>query len=385
MMKPLPTVIVSTVIVLGVLLCLFSGQIAAQSSGWRSSSSGSLDPNEMWVLPKRNGVNHRTVTILSAPVSDATAIAVSDLTLLLDNDELRVLQVVGRGPVQNVIDLLDLHSIDMGVVVSDVPEFYKQQYNAPNIASKLRYIAKLYNNEIHIIAPTSIRTVFDLAGKKVMAPKDIGFYAAKSIFSRLNIRCTFDVQTEAEVALQTVANGDADAWIASTGKVMPMVRSLGNADGRLHLVSIPYESQLQELYLPSFFTSEDYPNLISREQKVETLAASVLLVAYDWEENGERYKAVAKFIDAFFSRIDEFDRPPRHPKWQEASISATMPGWERFKAAQDWLNLNQGSAVSASSLVPREDFKEFFYRDDAVHRSLSDTELRGRFLQRKHD
>ena len=67
--------------------------------------------------------------------------------------------------------------------MSDVAEFYKLQYNLPDIASRLRYVAKLHDNEIHIVAPTSINTVFDLADKKVMVPKDVGFYAAK-LFSR---------------------------------------------------------------------------------------------------------------------------------------------------------------------------------------------------------
>jgi hypothetical protein len=43
----------------------------------------------------------------------------------------------------------------------------------------------------------------------------------------------------------------------------------------------------------------------------------------------------------FFSRIEEFHKPPRHPKWKEASISLTIPGWQRFKAADDWLARNR--------------------------------------------
>jgi len=39
-----------------------------------------------------------------------------------------------------------------------------------------------------------------------------------------------------------------------------------------------------------------------------------------------------------FSKIGEFSKPPRHPKWKEASITAVVPGWQRFKAAQDWLD-----------------------------------------------
>jgi hypothetical protein len=299
----------------------------------------------------------------------------SDLARVVDNDQVRVLQVIGKGPVQDVIDILDLKSIDMGAVVSDVPEFYKLQYNLPDIASRLRYIAKLYDNEIHIVAPTSIKTVFDLADKKVMAPKDVGFYAARSIFSRLNIKCTFDVQTDDTLALQKVVNGEADAWIVSTGKVMPIARNLKNEDGRLHLVDIPYDARVQELYLPSTFTSNEYPNLIPQGQKVGTLAASTLLISYNWPENSDRYRRVARFVDAFFSKIDEFDKPPRHPKWREASISATIPGWQRFKAAQDWLDLHRRSAASTAA-AESEEFKQFLSQQNGTpHGKLSDAEL----------
>lgn len=50
---------------------------------------------------------------------------------------------------------------------------------------------------------------------------------------------------------------------------------------------------------------------------------------FNWPEETERYQKVAKFVDALFSRIDEFARPARHPKWREASISAVVPGWRR--------------------------------------------------------
>jgi len=333
------------------LLCLVPGVITAQTPG-------SLDPNETWVLPNRDRVNEGTVTIISAPVGGVTSILMSDLARVVDNDQVRVLQVIGKGPVQNVVDILDLKSIDMGAVVSDVPEFYKLQYRLSDIGSRLRYIAKLYDNEIHIVAPTSIKTVFDLADKKVMAPKDVGFYAAKSIFTRLNIKCTFDVQTDDTLALQKVVNGEADAWIVSTGKVMPIARNLKNEDGRLHLVSIPYDTRIQDIYLPSTFSSDEYPNLIPKGEKVETLAASTLLITYNWPEKSDRYRRVAKFIDAFFSKIDEFDKPPRHPKWREASIAATIPGWQRFKAAQDWLDLHQRSAASTAA-ADSEEFKQF--------------------------
>ena len=83
--------------------------------------------------------------------------------------------------------------------------------------------------------------------------------------------------------------------------------------------------------------SNPYPNLLSPGQTINTIAASQLLVTYDWPENSERYARVARFVDAFFSKIDEFQKPPRHPKWSESSIVAAIPGWQRFKASEDWL------------------------------------------------
>jgi hypothetical protein len=62
-------------------------------------------------------------------------------------------------------------------------------------------------------------------------------------------------------------------------------------------------------------------------------------------------------VDAFFSKIDEFLKPPRHPKWHESSINVKIPGWERFKAADEWLaqhaDGNAASTTSASELFNR--------------------------------
>ena len=45
--------------------------------------------------------------------------------VLDEKDKLRILPVLGKGPVQNVIDILYLKSIDMGLVTTDVPESIK--------------------------------------------------------------------------------------------------------------------------------------------------------------------------------------------------------------------------------------------------------------------
>jgi TRAP-type uncharacterized transport system substrate-binding protein len=294
-------------------------------------------PDDTWKLPNRDTMNANTVTVITAPAGGATSVFGSDMARVLDDSNVRVLPVLGKGPVHNVVDVLYLKAIDMGVVVSDVPEFYRLQYKIPNITSNLRYIAKLYNNEIHVVASTSIKSIFDLEGKRIVASTDVGYYAAKVIFNRLNMKASFDYWTDDGRAVQKIADGQADAYIGSTGKVFGLLRAVKNEDHRLHLVPIPYDKRLQDIYLPTTLSSDDYPNLLAPGERIDTLAASDLLVSFNWPENSERYRRVANFVNAFFSKFDEFLKPPRHPKWKEASLSIKVPGWERFKAVDDWL------------------------------------------------
>jgi len=315
-----------------------------------------------WQLPNRNQVNDGAVTIMTGPVGGLTPIMGSDLARVLDDGEnLRVLPVAGKGTLQNIIDILYLRTVDMGFVASDVIEFFRTQYKIPDISSRLRYIAKLYNNDIYIVAPTSIKTIYDLAGKKVMAPRDVGYFSAKTIFSRLNINANFDYTTDDTLALQKVLDGQADAWIVSVGKIFPIARGIKNDNGAFHLVPIPYDKSLRDLYLPSWFTSQDYPNLIPAGEEVQTVAAPVILASFNWQEGTDRYRKVARFTEAFFSRNAEFFKPPRNPKWQDMNLSENVLGWTRFKAAQDWLDRNPPAkpAVAEGVAGTSDDFKKF--------------------------
>src|SRR5207247_9365275 len=84
---------------------------------------------DVWTIPDRERINEGTVTVITAPAGGATAIFGSDMARVLDDDaSVRVLPVLGKGPVRNVVDILYLKSIDMGAVAADVSEFYKLQY-----------------------------------------------------------------------------------------------------------------------------------------------------------------------------------------------------------------------------------------------------------------
>ena len=143
--------------------------------------------------------------------------------------------------------------------------------------------------------------------------------------------------------------------IILTGAPQATFAKVKKEDG-VHFLPLDQESlpnhDLRDLfsnYLPAELTHELYPNLVAEGATVPTIANRALLVAYTWPENSPRYKRVANFVDAFFSKIDRFNSPSRHPKWREVNLSAEMPGWTRFKPAADWLAAHRNLTVSVSS------------------------------------
>ena len=86
-------------------------------------------PNDTWKLPYSRGDERKHGNgEITAPAGGATSVFGSDMARVLDDSNVRVLTVLGKGPVHNVVDILYLKAIDMGVVVADVPEFYRLQY-----------------------------------------------------------------------------------------------------------------------------------------------------------------------------------------------------------------------------------------------------------------
>jgi TRAP-type uncharacterized transport system substrate-binding protein len=297
-------------------------------------------------LPDRDKLNASTVTVITAPVGGAWAPMGSDMARVLDDGEnLRVLPIIGRGSVQNLVDVMLLKGVDMGFMVSDAIEFFSKEYQVPNLNKRVAYIVPLYTNDLHVVARREIRTIRDLAGKKIMSERNLGYFSVRTIFERLKIAADVDSQTDDALGLQKMLRGEADAWIVSAGKVAPIARNIKNEDAKFHFVAVPYDPILEDLYLPSALTNAEYPNLVAPGESVDTVAAPVLLMVYNWPQGTERYNRLSKFVDAFFGKIDQFHEPSRHPKWHDTSLTATVRGWQRFKPAEEWLARHKVAAA----------------------------------------
>jgi hypothetical protein len=143
---------------------------------------------------------------------------------------------------------------------------------------------------------------------------------------------------------------------------------------------VRYPPQLQADYYPSSLTHDDYPDVIPAGQSVDTIADGTVLIAYNWSKtNVDRYRRVQRFVEAFFPKIAEFQKPPRHPKWREVNLAASLPGWTRFDAAQAWLD----NRPEASTEEPSAGVRQTVQLDGPNASPQKDTALYQEFLQWK--
>ena len=90
-----------------------------------------------------------------------------------------------------------------------------------------------------------------------------------------------------------------------------------------------------------------------------------MLLAYNWPADSERYRRVNGFVQAFFEHLK--DIKARRPKWQDFDIAASVAGWTRFPAAEQW--------VKKAELSPEPD------KINAQQQAPLDREARGALFQ----
>jgi uncharacterized protein len=306
----------------------------------RASRAAPVRATTPWEV-QRERLNQNTVTIITGtPAGTYLAVAYDMSVVLDDGDNLRVLAVTGKGSVQNVKDILHLRGVDMGIVQSDVMAHFKTSGEyGQNFDQRLVYIAKLYNEEMHLIVNSKIKDIKELSGQKVSFA-EVGSgtqFSSRLIFGALGIKAE-EVNFGLNDALLKVKSGEIAGTVWIGGRPSAALAKL-TKDPDLKLLSVPYTPALEDAsYLPASLSSADYPALVAEGGQVDTVAVGAVLAVYNWAKDTDRYRRVSKFTETLFARFPELQKAPRHPKWKEVNLSAKLKGWNRFAGAQTWLD-----------------------------------------------
>ncbi len=303
--------------------------------------------------------NKGVVELETGHAGGVSALIAEDLANLLDDGATRrVLPVIGKGSLQNVVDLRSLRGIDVAIIQADALDYARDNKVSPGIESAVTYIAKLYNEELHILARRDIARIEDLAGKPVnfdVPGAGTGVTAGK-LFSLLHIAVR-PTNYDTQLALDKLAKGEIAAVAYVAGKPAPLFRDIP-ADSGFHFLAVPLQPAVTAVYVPSRLTGKDYPALLPGEQAVDTVAVGAVLAAANLQPRSERYRNVSNFVEAFFTQFSTLLEPGHNPKWREVNLAAELPGWKRFPPADQWLKRNQ----TGSPQIAKQDLKEIFSR-----------------------
>ena len=352
------------VLVTGALAVAFSiSPIGAQS---RRGNLPVPDKRNLPVPDKPNlgsigeRINANTIAIVSGNLNATYLTIAYDLSTVLDDgDNFRVLPVIGKGGGQNLRDVRFMKGVDLGITQSILLNSLRRTNEIGSIDDKIVYIAKLFNEEMHLVvrADSGIESIEQLAGKKVNF-SDIGSgtqLSTRDVFDRLKIKVE-EVNMGQADAVERLKSGEIAATVLIAGKPAAAMTKIKASDG-FRFLPLPYAKSLQDEYLPALLTNEDYPGMVPPGDGVETVAVSAVLIAYNWPKGSDRYRRIDKFVQQFFPKLADFQKPPRHPKWRETNLAATLPGWTRFSGADEWLRQHRPAAQPTAAV--RENFKEF--------------------------
>ena len=249
-----------------------------------------------------------------------------------ERNELRVVPIIGEGSIQAVEDLLFLRGVDFALMQSDVLDFYQKQRIYPDIEKRLRIVGKLYNEEMHVLADSSIRSIYDLEGQRVNfgSVTSGGFMTSSIVFEQLGI----DVEAttyDHEEAFHRIRRGDLAAMIRIVGAPYEFARDLSADDG-IQLLPVP-AGDLAGAYLETQLSADQYPNLVKPGEPVNTLAVGAVMAVYHFPETHPRRGRIENFYQRFRTGFDRLlDSERFQVKWREFEFGdADLPGWIAFR------------------------------------------------------
>ena len=323
-----------------------------------------MDPAVQLRHTARDEINSGLVGI----VSEGTDYTV-DLAFALASKQthLRLLPIAGAGALQNAKDLMFARGVDFAILQTDVLDEIKRNPPFPGVEQYLQYVTKLYDQELHVLAGPDIQSIEELKGQRVnFGLRDSGTYTtATAIFNALGVKPDV-TNLPHPLAFDKLRRGEISALAYVATKPARLFQDI-RPDENLHF--LPITGNPASTYTETAITSDDYPELVSKDAPVKTVSVGTVLVAYNWPAKSERHQRVYRFVQAFFANLK--DIKARRPRWREFDITASVSGWARFPAAEQWLK-KAGLSPEPSKATVRKEFPLDRQKRDALFREFAE-------------
>ncbi len=273
----------------------------------------------------------------------------ADLARIVGADRLDIRAVQSHGLAADLSALMR-SEVDLAIVSSNAWQSLPDDGVRTGARDKLRYIAGLYAKDLHVLARRELTEIRRLHQRKVGIGRSgtETNVTARQLFAQLGIEPTYE-EFDNAAALEALQAGRIDAALLLERRPADILRDLPK-DDRFHLVPLPYEDDVALGYVPGRFDETDYPNLVDKGRRVETIAISTVLAVPNMPETSARNRRLALFTTRFFALFSELERHG-DSKWAAAQLSLVVDGWRRYKPAEEALrkSASQGTEKARST------------------------------------
>ncbi len=233
-----------------------------------------------------------------------------------------------RGSVENIYAVYKRPDIHMGIVQSDVLAFVmKVRNNATlrRIASKVKMVFPLYNEEVHLLGRKGIQSFENLKGKIVAIGKEgSGTYmTSKLLFEVSGITPKKLLPLGTEKALSKLKQGQVDAMFYVAGFPVRLFSENVSSGENLHLISITTKS-IRQFYPGAIIPANTYS---WQTETVNTVAVRAVLISFDFRRNNCDH--VGRFAGLIYDNLN-FLKQHGHPKWKSVNLDYKLKGWDQY-------------------------------------------------------
>ncbi|MCK5896723.1 MAG: TAXI family TRAP transporter solute-binding subunit [Cocleimonas sp.] len=262
-----------------------------------------------------------------------------DIAAISKKSGVTIIVKSSKGSVDNIRRMSSSENAAFAIVQSDVLGYLSKSNNLKfkSYAKRLRLIYPFYNEEVHLFARKTIKTLSDLQGKTIaVGPKSSGTnMTAWNILKIASIEPAKRLNLSVDEGISRVLKGEVDAAFVVAGKPRKGFSNLFSTPKesvkallqQVHFVALDDSALLAE-YVRSDLKSEDYGIV---DATIPTIAVKALLVTYDFSSGHSVYyekrcRQLAAIGQAIRQNIGKL-RQKHHKKWQQVDLEGDMENW----------------------------------------------------------
>ncbi len=272
-----------------------------------------------------------------------------DIANVMESRDQLVTVKPSSGSIDNIRQLVDRNgTVSLGIVQSDILGFMKRSDsdNTKKVSNSLSLLFPFYDEEVHILARTSINGLRDLQDKRIV----VGEEGSGNMLTAINLMALSEITTDHLLYMPpaegvvAVLSGDADAMIFVGGKPVTLFSNLSALKtskdrkkaallDQVHFVPVDDQRIFTE-YSPTRINSKDYSFV---KKTILTAKVSALLVARNDVNNDadsdycKQLQNISLGIEASLSKLQS----DGHPKWNEVNLYESISLWPRHRCVWD--------------------------------------------------